>query len=126
MTSVLRRYLQIDPRIKYFTVLADISGYTLDAGSISEPIMDVSGFELAFSRTVAYSSTVLLQDLGRSITVYDPNTTGSPHIALFRQVMLLKGSKIEGISSSISYICTWADTDTNPPIFDPALVARNG
>jgi len=123
MTSVLRRYAQIEPRIKYFTVITDSSGYTLQSGAISSPLMDASSFVAAYATTVAFSPFVQLQDLGRSITVYNPSVTGSPHVGLFRQVMLVNGPNIEGISGTIAYICTWAD---GSGLFEPAAVARTG
>lgn len=123
MTSVLRRYSQIEPRIKYFTVLTDTSGYTLNGGSISNPLMDASSYVAAYTDTVTFLSGVQLLDLGRSITVYNPTVTGSPHVGLFRQVMLVNGPNIEGTNSTIAYICTWAD---GSGLFEPAAVARTG
>ena len=73
MTSVLRRYAQIEPRIKYFTVLTDTSGYTLNSGSISNPLMDASSYVAAYTDTVTFMSPAQLLDLGRSITVYNSN-----------------------------------------------------
>jgi len=123
MTSVLRRYAQIEPRIKYFNVLTDVSGYTLNSGSISGPLMDASSYVAAYTKTIEFLPAAQLLDLGRSITVYNPRVTGSPHVGLFRQVMLVKGPNIEGTSSTIAYICTWAD---GSGLFKPAAVARTG
>ena len=83
----------------------------------------------------------LLQDLGRQITVYDnttPGVIGSPHIALFRQVLWVNGLYAEGINIDVSgnpinmgYICVWADATPyrNVPApynFTVAPVARTG
>ena len=124
MTSVLRRYAQLEPRTKYFTVLSDCSGYTLNSNSLSTPLMDVSSFVATYTNTVNFTyPSGQLQDLGRSITVYDSAITGSPHIAVFRQVMLVNGPGIEGISGIRAYICTWSDGNT---MYEAANVARVG
>lgn len=123
MTSVLRRYSQIEPRIKYFTVITDCSGYTLDMNAISNPLMDYASFAAAYTPTITFTAPCLLQDLGRAITVYDSTITGSPHIALLRQVMLVNGPGIEGINPNIAYICVWSD---GGPDFETAIVARTG
>jgi len=83
----------------------------------------------------------LLQDLGRQITVYDtttPGILGSPHIALFRQVLWVNGLDTEGIHIDASgnpinmgYICVWADAtpyrNVPPPFnFTVAPVSRTG
>lgn len=124
MTSVLRRYAQLEPRTKYFTVLADCAGYTLNSNALSSPLMDVSSFVATYTNTVTFTyPTGQLQDLGRSITVYDSTITGSPHIAVFRQVMLVNGPGLEGISGVRAYICTWSDGNTT---YEAASVARVG
>jgi len=127
MTSALRRYAQIEPRVQYFSVLTmyPIDGWLLTPTKASSPIMDVSSFVAAFTDTPnVFTGTCLLKDLGRQITVYDPSITGSPHVALFRQVMEVNGPGQEGISSNIAYICVW--TDGINPTFLTAPVARTG
>ena len=123
MTSVLRRYSQLEPRTKYLAVLADCSGYTLDVNALGSPLMDVSSFTLSYSFTTTLTVPGLLQDLGRSVTVYDPAITGSPHIAVFRQVMIVQGPGYEGISGQTAYICTWSDGNS---IFPAQPVVRTG
>jgi hypothetical protein len=123
MTSVLRHYSQIEPRIKYFTVITDCSGYTLNNGAVTNPLMDYPSFAAAYTLTNDFPAASLVQDLGRSITVYDPTIPGSPHIALLRQVMLVNGPGIEGINSNIAYICTWAD---GGPDIEVCVLARTG
>jgi hypothetical protein len=123
MTSVLKRYSLIEQRIAYFTVITDCSGWTLTAGAISGPVMDVSGFLASYATTTSFNASNLVQDLGRSITVYDPNVAGSPHTALLRQVMLVNGPGVEGNNSNIAYVCTWSDGNTN---IDLATLARTG
>jgi hypothetical protein len=123
MTSVLRRYSLIEPRIKYLTVITDCSGYTLNSGSISNPLMDYPSFAAAYTKTIDFFAASLVQDLGRAITVYDPTIPGSPHIALLRQVMLVNGPGVEGINPNIAYICTWAD---GGPDIEACVLARVG
>ena len=127
MTSVLRRYSLIEPRIQYFTVMTlnPIDGWVLNPAFASSPVMDVSSFVAAFVYIPnKFTGQHLLKDLGRQITVYDSNTTGSPHVAVFRQVMEVNGPGVEGISSNIGYICVW--TDGPSPIFLTAPVGRTG
>jgi len=130
MTSVLRRYAQINQSVQFFTLLANCFGFTLNQGSISSPVMTMAEFAAAYnpSMTINYTTNSLLKDLGRQITVYDPNVVGSPHIAIFREVMIVDGSKREGISNRNVYICVWADTPVNGTNSNirPALVARTG
>jgi len=124
MTSVLRRYAQIEPRIQYFTPLDVVPGCVLNGSAASSPVMDISGFQSAFDCSASqFDGTHLLKDLGRQITVYNSNVAGDPHVALFRQVMEVNGPNREGISTNIAYICVWADGGTE---FSPAPVARTG
>ena len=122
MTSVLKRYAQIDPRVQFFTVLADCSGWTLDANETSSPLMTTTAFNAAYTEDVRIPVCYLLKDLGRSITVYDPTT--SAHVAVFRQIMQVKGPVgNEGNSTFQAYICTW---DDGSGLYNPAFVARTG
>jgi len=86
--------------------------------------MDVSSFQLSFSANVTITTPGLAQDLGRSVTVYNPAITGSPHIAIFRQVMLVNGPGYEGISGTTAYICTWSDNQFGT--YPVQAVARTG
>jgi hypothetical protein len=135
MTSVLRRYAQKDPKTGYFTaqtgpiaVWRDVSGET------SHSLMDISGFNKAFDiSSVPISSLTLFKDLGRQIVIYDSDISGTPHVALMRQLILVKGYNIEGISDippfskNLYYICTWNDgSTTTNTLFPLAPVARTG
>jgi hypothetical protein len=145
MTSVLRRYAQTDPKTGYFTGFPnDVSGgvpfYEITvwrdiSGQISNSLMDISGFNAAFidsSYNIAYTQ-ILYKDLGRKITIYDSNITTNPHVAIMRQVMLVNGYNIEGISdvppfaTNLYYICIWNDGSTTTNTLYPlAPVARTG
>ena len=125
MTSVLKRYAQIDPRTGFFRTFGTCLGYTLKTNSTSNPVMMDVEFVAAFvPSSISFASDLLLKDLGRQITVYDTTGTGSPHIAIFRQVMQVNGPLEEGISSNIAYICTWADGSGG--VYTVAPVARTG
>ncbi len=99
---------------------------------------DVSNAFLSAPVPTAYPVGSLLKDLGRQITVYDPTIPGSPHIAIFRQVMLVNGQNVEGIPTltppgppytppnSFAYICTWLDGSGRGAPFVLAEVARTG
>ena len=121
MTSVLRRYAQIDPRSQNMVVLADCSGWTYDSSSnvTSSPVMALETFLAAYNSTAIFLQNQLVKDLGRSINVYDPASSNNLY-QVYRQVMLLYGPGIEGISTQIAYVCTWSDDDTH------ALLARMG
>jgi hypothetical protein len=145
MTSVLRRYAQTDPKTGFFTGFPnDISGtspfYEITvwrdiSGQTSNSIMDISGFQAAFN-DISYNETYtqrLFKDLGRQIVIYNSTVPTFPHVAIMRQVMLVNGYNIEGISDvppfarNLYYICTWNDgsTATNT-LFPLAPVARTG
>lgn len=145
MTSVLRRYAQTDPKTGYFTGFPnDVSGgvpfYEITvwrdiSGQISNSVMDISGFNAAFNDTtynIAYAQ-ILYKDLGRQIVIYNASIPTNPHVAIMRQVMLVKGYNIEGISdvppfaTNLYYICTWNDgSTTTNTLFPLAPVARTG
>ena len=141
MTSVLRKYSQIDPRLAYYLVLGnDISGLpmpmwrTITNGTTST-LMSVSEFTSNLIEDTAspISPKVgdLLKDLGRQITVYDPTVPGYPHIALFRQVLYIDQSlttQTEGIGTTITfYICVWAQESISLSVqFKPHYVVRTG
>jgi hypothetical protein len=136
MTSVLRRYAQIEPRTQFFYVLGEISGYINTSTSIpTSSLMSLQDVNSAFLGQVQFPPSViypftLLKDLGRQITVFDPTIVGSPHVALFRQVMIVNGINVEGIptqSTPFVYICTWIDATPGGHIpFNVADVARTG
>jgi hypothetical protein len=138
MTSVLRHHSLIDVRTRNFILLADCFGYVLNDGFTCSSLMERSDFDDAFDNFVVDASDgILFKDLGRQITVYDnttPNVTGSPHVAVFRQVMVMRGIDQEGIdpagSTQIFYICVWLDkateTGSNALGFRLAEVARLG
>jgi len=145
MTSIMRRYSQIEPRIKYFTVFA--TGVELwipiDIFQTNTPsIMDISGFITSYAPSIlsfSQGGATLLKDLGRQITVYNSSIQGSPHVALFRQVVQVNGLNSEGIqldaggnNIGMGFICVWADETPGPSIesssipFRVADVARTG
>ncbi len=141
MTSVLRRYAQLDPRTQYFYT-AGTNGY-VDSSSNSitvSSLMTINDLSASFVSAIVLPAG-LLKDLGRSITVYDP-ANNNAHIAIFRQVMVVNGKNVEGISgipispantappftpnTTITYICTWVDSPTRTAPFVLADVARTG
>ena len=126
MTSVLKRPAQLNQRTVFFNVLGNTPGYILNPIFPSSPIMQHTAFTAAYEpSTVTFAPTgFLLKDLGRQITVYDPTTPGSAHIAVFRQVMQVFGPPgNEGVSANIAYICTWED---GSGAYAVAPVARTG
>lgn len=110
MTSVLRKYAQIDARVRFFTTLTDISGIVL---SVTSPIMSVTQFALADISEVFVPVASVLKDMGSSITVYDNTQPGSPHVAVYRRVQLVNGPDTEGVGGSppdyqTFYVLTWS------------------
>ena len=128
MTSVLRRYSQIDNRLQYFVVL-DISciGYTYVASSgISQsPVMTIANFKKAYANTTQFLVGFMVKDLGRFIHVYDPNSANNLY-QVYRQVMLVGPQTItgsagnEGVTTQIAYVCTWSADNTH------AILSRTG
>ena len=113
MTSVLRRYAQIDPRSQNIIVLTDCSGRTFNpaANIPSAPVMPISDFNNAYPFTTVFLNGNLLKDLGRSINVYDPSNSNNLY-QVYRQLMLISGpigsGKYEGVTTKIAYVCTWS------------------
>jgi hypothetical protein len=131
MTSVLRRYDQISPRIRYFLVTVDPADAPDSSGNLSSPevfafdvsqglldpvtmVADISLNDLTpGAPPVAVDLTVgeLYRDLGRSIYVINPLGAGGLQVAIFRQVMPVSGSISEGIPADVTnsrYIKVWA------------------
>ena len=134
MTSVLRRVAQQNPQTQYFYGNS-VDAYVLDlaAGIAITPVMEMTQFTAAFDLITLTGP--LLKDLGRQITVYNNSTVGvvgSPHIAIFRQVMDVNGPDTEGVVSpqpippTIAYICTWVDTPSRGAPYVLSDVARTG
>jgi hypothetical protein len=107
MTSILRSYSQIPSRVRYFTALYDISGYTATTttGGI---LLTPSQFLNNYSKTVSVLSSSLLKDLGKTITIYDSTT--KLHIEVYSRVQLVNGINTEGVGGSYNtfYIKTWS------------------
>ena len=138
MTSVLKRVAQQGPRTQYFYTSAPVDGIILvpESGVTITPVMEKTQISNGFTYNILPGP--LLKDLGRQITVYDnttPGVVGSPHIAIFRQVMDVNGAFTEGVISpqpippipqTIAYICTWVSSTALDPPFILAEVARTG
>jgi hypothetical protein len=76
---------------------SDISGYIIDGLHTTTTVdPDSPG-----ATTVVLPAFMLLKDLGRQIVVYqDPRLRrGSPHLAIYRQVLPLDGSQDEGVGT---------------------------
>lgn len=112
MTSVLRRYAQIDPQSQNVIVIADANFYEYDVTQsiLSSPVMSYTDFKAAYgNNTGVFPAGALLKDMGRFIHVYDP-TIRNNKIYIFRQMMEINGATVEGISDKIGYVCTWASS----------------
>ncbi len=133
MTSVLKRYSQIDERVRYFRVLATASTYMLkdNARTGVVDIADVSG---ALPTTLAIGT--MLKDLGRVIQVYDASVPDEspvgPHVATLREVQIVNGATTGGVSGAAAnmfnsyWIATWVSSGSSYPPISLASVARTG
>jgi hypothetical protein len=111
MSSVLRAYAQIPARAKYFlydsgSAVSDesvptTSIFSLNPGAYAEltsmataaEVNDAPGFNSDFT-----PAQNLLKDMGRQITIYDPNT--SAHLAVYREVQVVDGIGSEGVGGT--------------------------
>ena len=110
MTSVLRRYAQIDQRSRNLVVLGlSCPGYQYSPTSniVSSPVMTISDFASAYPTVVQYQTGEILKDLGRAIHVYDPDHSNNL-AQIYAQVMQISNATQEGISSKIAYVCSWS------------------
>ena len=129
MTSMLRKFSQISPREKYFTVLADNqASWTVNSGETLHPLMTELEFTNATSPDSAYlDAGYLLKDLGRTVVIYD--ATSRMHTAVLRQVQRMNSATTEGVGniSDIRYILVWqADPSVTFDGLTLTLVARTG
>jgi len=97
MSSATSSYAQIAGRTKFFLVVgADISGYIVD-GLYS--VLNVDPAASSANRdgiVTGILAGTLLKDLGRQIVVYADTIPGSPHTAVYRQVLQVDGASSEG------------------------------
>jgi hypothetical protein len=114
MTSVLRRYSQLDARTRYFVSGQAIETYFFLSGATTG-VVDISDVSSNGPATVIGP---LLKDLGRVVYVYDssgyPTTIESPlHVATLRQVQEVNGIATEGVGGDATnsfgsyWIVTW-------------------
>lgn len=125
MTSALKKWGQIDSRIKYFMAFGDVSGWNY-AGEATD-LLDSTTAATEFTRVRKISANSLMKDLGRSITVYNDGVVGYPHTMIYRQIQLVNGSTTGGVGGTPAngynsyWIKVWSDTGA-----DIAKVARTG
>ena len=126
MTSVIKRWSQIDTRIKFFNALGDVSGFTYD-GFATDSIVSTTDAATYFNTAIKINAFNILKDMGRTVTVVDTTVAGSPKRAIYRQIQLVKGALTEGVGGTIAngfntfWIKVWADDGAGV-----ARVARTG
>jgi hypothetical protein len=109
MSSTLRSYAQIPARAKYFLwnvgdqeTDQDVpvtSIFTLPVGAYADlTSMATAAAVNAVAETDPSLPQGLLKDMGRQITIYDPDT--KLHLAVYREVQLVDGVASEGVSGS--------------------------
>jgi hypothetical protein len=116
MSSAIRQHAQMNPMIRYFIPMEDISGVAILSGNSTKSLMTESDF-LAATEYESYtdvSQGQLLKDLGRAVTIYDA-TTGA-HLELWRLVQKVQGALTEGVDGDVTngyytfYIKVWDAT----------------
>lgn len=112
MSSILRKYSQIPPRVKYLSVASAatavdagatnlVSGFSLAPGEHIELSSIATNADVAVAAGYAviaagdYVDGALYKDMGRQITIYDP--VDHKHLAVFRQVQMVDGVGTEGV-----------------------------
>lgn len=128
MTSVLRRYDQINPRVRCLLVVAapifdvslnlssgGVTAFTVPQGTFG-PVDTIQDGSLASYGATLQALTIgtLYRDMGRSLYVYDVLGAGGTQVAIFRQVKLMyNGYGSEGIYSWTGpsvYVKVWSAT----------------
>jgi hypothetical protein len=96
MSSAISSYAQIAGRTKFFLVVgADISGYIVDGLRTVTTLDPATNNDGSVDQVDEYS---LLKDLGRQIVVC--SVPGSPHTAVYRQVLLVDSATTEGVGAT--------------------------
>ena len=116
MSSTLRQHAQMNPMIRYFIPMEDISGVAIQAGYSTQSLMTASDFATATDYEVYtdVSQGQLLKDLGRAVTIYDAPT--GAHLELWRLVQKVQGALTEGVDGDVTngyytfYIKVWDAT----------------
>ena len=133
MTSVLKRYSQIDERTRYLIAEAAVNTYTL-RGNVTTGVIDISGI---LTETVGGIQTgTFLKDLGRVVYVHDPflkdESPVGPRVAVLRQVQVVNGEGSGGVGGNAAnmfksyWIATWVSIGLTPGRIDLANVSRTG
>lgn len=138
MTSVLKRYSQIDARIRYFANVdppQQLTTYTI-TNAPTTGVVDIADVTSDIPL-----SAPLVKDLGRTIYVYDSSVATQdepigPQVAVLRQVQVVNGSLTEGVGGTAAgnfnsyWIATWVSGGSVYPVDPPkiilARVARTG
>ncbi len=122
MTSVLRRYSQLDARTRYLLVEdpGNANTYKFLSGATTGTV-DIS--DVSSNGTVVDG---LLKDLGRVVYVYDSGlgdeSPAGPHVATLRQVQTVNGLATEGVSGDATnsfgsyWIVTWQSGGLTSPL----------
>ena len=117
MSSVQSAFAQVGPREKYLVATAGTaSAVTVDDGKVVESSMSVADFAAA-TTTSAVASGDLFFDLGKTVTVYDPDTLLS--VEKYQKVALVNGAGTQGNDADVTtdrYVRVWNDAGTAPAL----------
>jgi hypothetical protein len=115
MSSATSSYAQIAGRSKFLLVVG-ISGENSITGYIVDGLRTVTTLDPSVNSPANRSGIVedvqagqLLKDLGRQIVVY--SLPGSPHTAVYRQVLQLANDQAEGVGSQEPFYVKVYDAD---------------
>lgn len=131
MSSAIKKWGQIDSRIKYFMAFGDVSGWTLDSTyPATTPVIGSTASPTPFTRTIRIPANSLMKDLGRAVTVYDDDLTVLPdyqYKIIYRQIQLVNGVATEGVAGTPAngYRSYWIKVWSSDGV-DIAKVARTG
>ena len=136
MTSVLKRYSQIDARTRFFVSIEaqpSITNYTI-TNDPTTGVVDIADVTPGVGIPAPFS---LLKDLGRTIYVYDSSVAtqdepNGPQVAILRHVQVVNGLLTEGVGGTAAgnfnsyWIATWVSGPGSYKSISLARVARTG
>ena len=118
MSSVQSAFAQVGPREKYLVATGAVSAVTVKDGEVVTSSMSEADFTAATTTAApAVVSGNLLFDLGKTVTVYDPDTLLS--VAKYQKVALVNGAGTQGNDADVAadlYVRVWNDAGDAPAL----------
>jgi hypothetical protein len=118
MSSVQSAFAQVGPREKYLVATGAASAVTVDNGKVVTSSMTLTDFnDATTTASPAVASGDLFFDLGKTVTLYDPDTLLS--VAKYQKVALVNGAGTQGNNADVTtdlYVRVWDDAGTAPAL----------